>query len=183
MQNSNCCQFTLMRQFLSFFCQFPKPLTNSNTCIFVNMAWKMNCDILKSKLIFCEWNAFYFIEIAFIGFTIDEIKQCIVFFWDTRYMNCLTLYCAVYQMRKIKMKYSPTLVLQFSYCTNMQIYQQKLRQISLWAIKLFILALSQMNSRHKSSKLNQSVLCFTISSYGFDFKCLIVSKQTQRSLK
>ena len=46
----------------------------------------MNCDILKSKLIVCEWNAFYFIEIAFIGFTFDEIKQCIVFFWDTRYM-------------------------------------------------------------------------------------------------
>ena len=44
------------------------------------MAWKMNCDILKSKLIVCEWNAFYFIEIAFIGFTFDEIKQCIVFF-------------------------------------------------------------------------------------------------------
>ena len=40
----------------------------------------MNCDILKSKLIFCEWNAFYFIEIAFIGFTLDDIKQCIVFF-------------------------------------------------------------------------------------------------------
>ena len=40
----------------------------------------MNCDILKSKLIFCEWNAFYFIEIAFKGFTFDEIKQCIVFF-------------------------------------------------------------------------------------------------------
>ena len=39
----------------------------------------MNCDILKSKLILCEWNAFYFIEIAFIGFTLDEIKQCIVF--------------------------------------------------------------------------------------------------------
>ena len=39
----------------------------------------MNCDILKSKLIFCEWNAFYFIEIAFIGFKLDEIKQCIVF--------------------------------------------------------------------------------------------------------
>ena len=40
----------------------------------------MNCDILKSKLIFCEWNALYFIEIAFIGFTLHEIKQCIVFF-------------------------------------------------------------------------------------------------------
>ena len=69
-----------MRQFLSFFRQFPKPLANSNTCIFVNIAWKMNCDILKSKLILCEWNAFYFIEITFIGFTLDEIKQCIVFF-------------------------------------------------------------------------------------------------------
>ena len=40
----------------------------------------MNCDILKSKLILCECNAFYFIEIAVIGFTLDEIKQCIVFF-------------------------------------------------------------------------------------------------------
>ena len=69
-----------MRQFLSFFRHFPKPLANSNTCIFINMAWKMHCDILKSKLIFCEWNAFYFIEIAFIGFTLDEIKQCTVFF-------------------------------------------------------------------------------------------------------
>ena len=69
-----------MRQFLSFFRQFPKPLANSNTCIFVNIAWKINCDILRSKLILCEWNAFYFIEIAFIVFTLDEIKECIVFF-------------------------------------------------------------------------------------------------------
>ena len=69
-----------MRQFLSFFRQFLKPLANSNTCIFVHIALKMNCGILKSKLILCEWNAFYFIETAFIGFTLDEIKQCIVFF-------------------------------------------------------------------------------------------------------
>ena len=40
----------------------------------------MNCGILESKLILCEWNAFYFIEIAFIGFTLDKIKQCVVFF-------------------------------------------------------------------------------------------------------
>ena len=40
----------------------------------------MNCDISKSKLILCEWNAFCFNEIAFIGFTLHEIKQCIVFF-------------------------------------------------------------------------------------------------------
>ena len=39
----------------------------------------MNCDILKSKLILCEWNAFYFIEIPSTGFTLHEIKQCIVF--------------------------------------------------------------------------------------------------------
>ena len=69
-----------MRQFLSFFNQFVKPLATSNTCIFVIIAWKMNCDISKSKLILCEWNDFYFIEIAFIGFTLHEIKQCIVFF-------------------------------------------------------------------------------------------------------
>ena len=40
----------------------------------------MNCDISKSKLILCEWNAFYSVEIAFIGFLLHEIKQCIVFF-------------------------------------------------------------------------------------------------------
>ena len=64
-----------MRQFLSFFRQFLKLLANSNTCIFVNIAWEMNCDIL----ILCELNTFYFIEIAFIGFTLHEIKQCIFF--------------------------------------------------------------------------------------------------------
>ena len=63
-----------MRQFLSFFRQFLKPLSTSNTCIFVNIAWKMNCDILKSKLILSEWNAFCFIEIAVTGFTLYEIK-------------------------------------------------------------------------------------------------------------
>ena len=70
-----------MRQFLSFFRQFLKPLATSNNRILVNIAWKMNCDILKSKLILCKWNAFYFIEKAFICFTLHEIKQCIVFFW------------------------------------------------------------------------------------------------------
>ena len=35
---------------------------------------------IKSKLILCEWNAFHFSEIAFINFTLHEIKQCIVFF-------------------------------------------------------------------------------------------------------
>ena len=39
----------------------------------------MKCDISKSKSILCEWNAFYFIKIAFIGFTLHEIKRCIVF--------------------------------------------------------------------------------------------------------
>ena len=87
-----------MRQFLSFSRQFVKPLANSNTCIFVNIAWKMHCDILKFKLILCEWNAFYFIEIAFIGFTLHEIKQCIDFFWDTRYI--LTFYI-IYQATRL----------------------------------------------------------------------------------
>ena len=69
-----------MPQFLSFFRQFLKLLATLNTCIFVNIVWKMNCDISKSNLILCEWNAFYFNEIAFIGFMLHEIKQCIVFF-------------------------------------------------------------------------------------------------------
>ena len=41
---------------------------------------KIECYISKSKLILCEWNAFYFSEIAFIDFTLHKIKQCIVFF-------------------------------------------------------------------------------------------------------
>ena len=40
---------------------------------------KIKCYISKSKLILWEYNAFYFREIAFIGFTLHEIKQCIVF--------------------------------------------------------------------------------------------------------
>ena len=48
--------------------------------ISVNIARKIECYISKSKLILCEWSAFYFSEIAFIEFTLLEIKQCIVFF-------------------------------------------------------------------------------------------------------
>ena len=69
-----------MRQSLSFFCQLVKLLAILNTCIFVNIAWKINCDILKSKLILCEWNAFYCNEIAFTGITLHEIKQFTAFF-------------------------------------------------------------------------------------------------------
>ena len=48
----------------------------------------------KSKLILCEWNAFYFSEIAFIDFTLHEIKQCIVFFGTPvrsilSFVNCI----------------------------------------------------------------------------------------------
>jgi hypothetical protein len=45
----------------------------------VNIAWKTKCYISKSKLILCEYNAFYYSEIAFIDFTLHEIKQGIVF--------------------------------------------------------------------------------------------------------
>ena len=62
-----------------FFRQFLK-LATSNTRISVNIARKIKCYISKSKLILCEYNAFYFSEIAFIGFTLHEIKQGIVFF-------------------------------------------------------------------------------------------------------
>ena len=48
--------------------------------ISVNIARKIEHYIPKSKLIFCEWNVFYFSETAFIDFTLHEIKQCIVFF-------------------------------------------------------------------------------------------------------
>ena len=69
-----------MRRFLLFFRQFQKLLANSNTCISVNIARKIKCYILKSKLIICEYNGFHFSEIAFIGFTLHEIKEGIVFF-------------------------------------------------------------------------------------------------------
>ena len=71
-----------MRRFLLFFRQFQKLLATSNTCISVNIAPKIKCYILKSKLIICEYNGFYFSEIAFIGFTLHEIKEGIVF-WGT----------------------------------------------------------------------------------------------------
>ena len=59
--------------------------------------------ISKSKLILCEWNAFCFNEIAFIGFTLHEIKQCIVFFgtsgsWtDNSIYRCafIRVYCTL----------------------------------------------------------------------------------------
>ena len=69
-----------MQRFLSLFRQYLKLLATSNTCISVNIARKIICYISKSKLIFCEYNGFYFIEIAFIGFMLHEIKQGIVFF-------------------------------------------------------------------------------------------------------
>ncbi len=62
-----------------FFRQFLKLLATSNTRISVNNARKIKCYISESKLILCEYNAFYFSEIAFIGFTLHEIKQGIVF--------------------------------------------------------------------------------------------------------
>ena len=61
----------------------------------------MNCDILKSELIFCEWNAFYFIEIAFIGFTLDEIKQCIVFFGTPVYVIYFTVNDFIFIANKV----------------------------------------------------------------------------------
>ena len=79
MQSNKCCQFSLMRRFLSFFRQFIKLLIGSNTCISVNIARKITCYISKSKFILCEYNAFYLSEIAFIGFAFYVIQQCIVF--------------------------------------------------------------------------------------------------------
>jgi hypothetical protein len=45
----------------------------------VNIVREIKCYLSNSKLIICEYNAFYFSEIAFIGFTLHEIKQGIVF--------------------------------------------------------------------------------------------------------
>ena len=39
-----------------------------------NIARKIKCYILKSKLLLREWNAFYFSEIPFTDFTLHKIK-------------------------------------------------------------------------------------------------------------
>ena len=90
-------QFSLMRRFLLFFRQFQKLLATSNTCISVNIERKIKCYISKSKLIVCEYNGFYFSEIAFIGFTLHEIKEGIVFFGTPGIciyilINCIYIY-------------------------------------------------------------------------------------------
>ena len=78
-----------MRRFLLFFPQFQKLLATSYTCISVNITRKIKCYILKSKLIICEYNGFYFSEIAFIGFTLHEIKEGIVFLGHPVYIYSL----------------------------------------------------------------------------------------------
>jgi hypothetical protein len=45
----------------------------------VNIACKFKCYISQSKLVLSECNDLYFIAIAFIAFTLHEIKQCSVF--------------------------------------------------------------------------------------------------------
>ena len=48
--------------------------------ISLNSACKLKCYISKSKLVLSECNDLYFIAIAFIAFTLHDIKQCPVFF-------------------------------------------------------------------------------------------------------
>jgi hypothetical protein len=52
----------------------------SNINSAVNIACKFKCNISKSKSVLSECNDLYFIAIAFIAFTLHEIKQCPVFF-------------------------------------------------------------------------------------------------------
>ena len=86
----------------------------------------MNCDILKSKLILCEWNAFYFIEIAFIGFTLDEIKQCIVFFGTPgSYQNLAKTYLPSFFDELKTKKRSFTNSYNMAYNINWAIYYRK----------------------------------------------------------
>lgn len=51
----------------------------------------MKWEILKSKLTLCEWNVFYFSEIALIGFMLHEIKKCIVFLGGTPGISICTV--------------------------------------------------------------------------------------------
>ena len=52
-----------------------------------NSSCKFKCYISKSKLDRSECNDLYFIAVAFIAFTLHEIKQCPCnFIWDTQYI-------------------------------------------------------------------------------------------------
>ena len=51
----------------------------SNINSAVKIACKFKCYISKSKLVLSECNALYFIVIAFIAFTLHEIKQFSIF--------------------------------------------------------------------------------------------------------
>jgi hypothetical protein len=56
------------------------------SCISLNTACKFKCYISNSKLVLSKCNDLYFTAIAFIAFTLHEIKQCPVFFGKcTRY--------------------------------------------------------------------------------------------------
>ena len=65
----------IISQFLPSFHQFLKRIPNSNSCISLNIACKFKCYISKSKLVLSECTDLYFIAIAFIAFTLHEIKQ------------------------------------------------------------------------------------------------------------
>ena len=72
-----------------------------------------------------------------------------------KHINCDFILCNL-SNEKVTMKSSPTLVLQFFYCINMQIYKKKTfcQNVPL-SNQLFHFCTSQMYSQHESLKLNQ----------------------------
>ena len=69
-------------------------------CIWLNIACKFKCSILKSKLVLSECNDLYLIAIAFIAFMKHEVKQCPVF-WGTPGMTVKKLIKMMFLLRLI----------------------------------------------------------------------------------
>ena len=97
----------MISQFLQSFHQFLKRISNSNSCISLNIACKFKCYTSKSKLVLSECSDLYFIAIAFIAFTLHEIKQCSLFFgtpgtllWMNRMPNVYEAHCRYKLSRK-----------------------------------------------------------------------------------
>jgi hypothetical protein len=74
-ENGDCFHINLISHISRFFYSFLKRAPNSNICISRNIKYHFWGCISKSKLAFPEYNIIYLSAIAFIVFTLHQIKQ------------------------------------------------------------------------------------------------------------
>ena len=79
-ENGDCFHINLISHISRYFYSFLKRAPNSNICISRNIKHHFWGCISKSKLAFPEYNRIYLSAIAFIVFTLHQIKQR-TFFW------------------------------------------------------------------------------------------------------